>query len=587
MQLVSATMIKPADEKSQELLRNGTRLLRSGEHKASLAHLLEAFMLDPTNPTIQAALIEILACTSGYKLPKSVTNALADAALESNLNIQSLATVLANQLTNNQAALRILAYLDRTTPGKIGDDIPEQEIADLLTDRLFMLVTTKATAISPIVERLIIGLRRHFLGEWSADSSSQSYFLDRHPEALACVASQCFNAEYIFDISTEEEAKIARLQITIAEDIRAAHPTELAILGAYRPLWETLIGSAPDDLKYLMAQADRWPGWIKLIWRMQFLAPCQEIHLKQKLERLTPLNGDMSLEVGLQYEAFPYPRWQTTTIPTHSALLTDYIKQRFPAFDCGNLPAQPADILIAGCGTGEQVVQIGKGITAKNILAVDLSLNSLAHASRKIQELTMGNVHFHQADILGIGDWDAAFDLIVCTGVLHHMQDPNAGLQSLMKVSHEQTIFFLALYSERARKDVVAARNFITAQGIPDTVEGMRKFRALVRDLPDDHPVKPVENSREFYSASGLHDFVFNMHELRFTPLELKNLLEQNGLEFIGFDIKRGDHKKLYLKQFPDDAQMTNLDNWDRLEQENPSIFDGMMQFWCCLKKEA
>jgi len=581
MQLVANLKPDLAEETSLELLKGGRRLLNSGDHKESLAQLLEAFTLSPKNPAIQSALIDILACTSGYKLPSSITNALADAAIENNLNVQALATVLANQLENSTAVTSIIDYLNRTPPGQISSELPEQDIADILTDRLFMLVTTKATAISPITERLIGGLRRHFLGEWLADSSSQSYFLDHYPEALACVACQCFNTEYIFDLTSEEEARIARLQATIAEDIRAAHPIELAILGAYRPLWETLMGGAPDDLKYLISQAERWPGWIKLIWKIQFLAPCQEVFLKQKLVSLTPINADMSLEVGLQYEAFPYPRWQTTTIPEKPAFLADYIKHRFPNFDNSHLSPKPADILIAGCGTGEQVVQVGKGITTKNILAVDLSLNSLAHASRKAQELAMKNVHFNQADILGIGEWDATFDLIVCTGVLHHMQDPAAGLQALLQVSHDQTLFFLALYSERARGDVVAARNFISQKGLPDTVEGMRKFRTLVRELPNDHPAKPIERSREFYSASGLHDFVFNTHELRYTPLELKTLLEQNDMEFIGFDIKRGDHKTLYHNRFPDDIMMTNLENWDALEQDHPTVFDGMMQFWC------
>ncbi|MCH7508507.1 MAG: hypothetical protein IIB68_01515 [Proteobacteria bacterium] len=48
----------------------------------------------------------------------------------------------------------------------------------------------------------------------------------------------------------------------------------------------------------------------------------------------------------------------------------------------------------------------------------------------------------------------------------------------------------------------------------------------------------------------------------------------------IGFDPGSGRAANLYLQTFADDPQMNSLDNWHRLEQENPALFAGMHEFW-------
>jgi len=571
-------------ELSLELLKQGNAAFIAGDYRESLAHLLEAFMLNNSDPDIQASFINILSHTSGFKLPKPVTDILADAVIENGHNAQDLAPVLASHFEDEPSIDALISFLENVEPGQI-TEIPEgMDTAAILNDQLFLLVCTKATIISPTIERLLCVLRQHYLGEWLADTSSQSYFLDNHPATLAAIACQSFNSEYIYAVTDEENDKIDGLATTIQEDIRGAHPFELAILGAYRSLWDALKDGNPDDLQYLVDQSPRWQGWVKLVWKVQFLSPFRETLIKQQLAQLTPIEESLSQTVARQYEAYPYPRWQSTKVATKQLSLASRIGTRFPHINTANIPEEPVDILFAGCGTGEQVVQMSTGLQYKNILAVDLSQNSLAYAKRKIEERGQKNMHFGQADILAVKNWDASFDLIVCTGVLHHMGNPSAGLAALLAVSKPHTLFSLALYSERGRAHVVAARELIAEHNIPDTLDGMRQFRALVRQLPVDHPVKPVADSREFYSASGLHDYVFNTHELRYTPLQLKALLDDHGLIFIGFDIGRGDYIAAYKVRFPDDPTLSDLENWDQFEQDVPDVFEDMLQFWCIKK---
>ena len=570
-----------AEELSLNLLAQGKKARREGDYKECLASLLEAFILNPSNIDIQAYFIDILGQTSGFTIPKPVTDALADAALENGHDAQSLAPQLTSQLDQNDSVGKMIEWLGKTQPGTIEEPPSQVEISALLEDQLFLLVCTKATATSPRLERLLCVLRKHYLGEWLADTSSTSFFLDKFPVALAAIASQAFNSEFIYAVSQDEMDKIAGLEKTILEDLRAVHPFELAILACYQPLFETLRESPPEDLQYLQDQSARWPGWLQLIWKIQFIAPFQEALIKQRLPQLTPIEAEFSKSIAAQYEARPYPRWQSTKSVQTPSSVADYMMARFTHHDWSHLPNEPADILFAGCGTGQQVVHMGSGFLSKNTLAVDLSSNSLAYANRKTEELGIANVHFGVADILATKDWDASFDLIVCTGVLHHMQSPEQGLASLVALGKSHTLFFLALYSERGRSHVIAARNLIKEHKIPDTLEGLRVFRELVRGLPDDHPAKPVTQSREFYSASGLHDYVFNIHEVRYSPLQLKTLLEDQRLEFLGFDVPRGDLTTAYKARFPNDKAMVNLENWDTLEADSPDLFEDMMQFWC------
>ena len=61
------------------------------------------------------------------------------------------------------------------------------------------------------------------------------------------------------------------------------------------------------------------------------------------------------------------------------------------------------EILIAGCGTGLHVSQVAHRYPSARILAVDMSLPSLAYARRKIREAGLRNVECVQADILRLG----------------------------------------------------------------------------------------------------------------------------------------------------------------------------------------
>ena len=67
------------------------------------------------------------------------------------------------------------------------------------------------------------------------------------------------------------------------------------------------------------------------------------------------------------------------------------------------------------------------------------------------------NVEFAHADIMKAAAIDRSFDFIDLSGVLHHLGDPWAGWRALLSLLRPGGIMQVGLYSELARKNVVAA----------------------------------------------------------------------------------------------------------------------------------
>jgi hypothetical protein len=138
----------------------------------------------------------------------------------------------------------------------------------------------------------------------------------------------------------------------------------------------------------------------------------------------------------------------------------------------------------------------------------------------------------------------------------------------------------LALYSEIARRGVVAARAVLEPHGLPGTLQGVRAARRLLLDAPESSPARRVAQSWDFYSASGARDLVMHVQEHRFTLAQIDAAVRALGLEFLGFEFADPRQALAYRRRFPHDAAMTSLSDWATFESENPDAFVGMYQFW-------
>jgi len=211
-------------------------------------------------------------------------------------------------------------------------------------------------------------------------------------------------------------------------------------------------------------------------------------------------------------------------------------------------------------------------------LAIDLSLNSLAYAKMKTIENNVDNVEFLQCDLLSLKKLNRKFDIIISSGVIHHMENPELGFKILSSCINKNGLMRLGLNSKLARRNIINIQKSIK-DIVPKNItnDSIRALRDFIFSL-DSKSSFDVKNMREFYCLSSVRGLMMNFSEKNFSINEIKSLLNQSDLTFVGFTDPKV--KIIYKEEFPDDRSMLNLDNWAKFEEINNSAFIGMYQFW-------
>ncbi|MFO1204311.1 MAG: methyltransferase domain-containing protein [Burkholderiales bacterium] len=387
---------------------------------------------------------------------------------------------------------------------------------------------------------------------------------------LAALAHQCFLSEYVYAESQAETTDVSAL----AQEI-AAGPCDaesVAMLACYRALGREPFAATLHGRPELAAIAS-------VIVR-QVSEPAEEAALAATLPSLAPIADDVSVRVREQYEENPYPRWCRLGLPEPRPFACAIRELSRGALIGAHLQVVSPRILVAGCGTGKHAILTASRYAAARVTAVDLSRASLAHGARQARRLGIRNIEFLQGDILELGRLESGFDLVESFGVLHHLRDPMAGWRVLADLVKPGGLMMIGLYSELARQPVVEARRLIAARGYPSTLEGIRQFRADLRASGDPAVRRALEQSVDFYSASGCRDLLFHVQEHRYTVPLIEASVRAVGLEFLGFEPHDATVLARYRERFPNDPSATCLANWDAFEQEHADTFAESYKFW-------
>lgn len=397
---------------------------------------------------------------------------------------------------------------------------------------LFLWGVKRIVVCNMEFENFMTGLRRFLLQQRDA----------RYNALLEAMATYCFNTDYIFNRNEDEEKAAAALHDELQNDPGARQDViKTGLYACYEPFYKLDIAPAMSYLPGVKAILDDY------------------LDLQQRAANIPSLTGitdAVSIKVREQYEEFPYPRWRE--LPFAAPVAEDSF------FGTPGL-----QVLIAGCGTGQEAVLLGQSCPKAEILGIDLSRASLAYASRKIEEFGINNITLQHADILQLGTLDRTFHYICSSGVLHHMQNPVAGWRVLTDLLRPHGLMRIGLYSATARRAVTAAREIIAREHYPATPEGMRHFRKDGMKLLGNAFQARVLDSMDYYHLNMYRDLLFHVQEHQFTLPQIQEILDDLGLEFLEFF---GQRTQPGLKTLAD---------WDKAEQANPDLFSGMYNFWC------
>ena len=83
-----------------------------------------------------------------------------------------------------------------------------------------------------------------------------------------------------------------------------------------------------------------------------------------------------------------------------------------------------------------------------------------------------------------------------------------------------------------------------------------------------------------FFSTSGFRDLLFHVQEHHFTIPQIKQIINELGLTFIGFEFSDTLYLKHFKSKYTNDNCLVDLDIWAEYETQNSSFFSRMYQFW-------
>jgi 2-polyprenyl-3-methyl-5-hydroxy-6-metoxy-1,4-benzoquinol methylase len=360
----------------------------------------------------------------------------------------------------------------------------------------------------------------------------------------------------------ELEASLTAARRELCLDPPAQMPLLAAALAQQGLLNEYAWAVSDEEARHLQGA----PHWVQAMYAdVSTTAPPESL-----IPELTQVRAGTSARVRQQYEENPYPRWQRLTLGEPEPL-DRHLTQLVPGWHAPE-PLRHPEVLVAGCGTGQDLLAAARAWQPACITGVDLSLASLGYAQRKADEYGL-DVDLCHGDLLELGEWDRQFDVITCTGVLHHLEDPMQGWRQLVRLLRPGGVMLVGLYSRTARQGIAVAQDEVRDRGFSPTTDGIRTARTHLNhsELANDCALL-----LDYFHTSGCRDLLFHVKEHTFTIPDIERALAELGLTFLDFETAPHVRQR-YRTLF---GLGVSLPCWDAFEQMYPRTFLGMYRFW-------
>jgi 2-polyprenyl-3-methyl-5-hydroxy-6-metoxy-1,4-benzoquinol methylase/uncharacterized protein YbaR (Trm112 family) len=175
-----------------------------------------------------------------------------------------------------------------------------------------------------------------------------------------------------------------------------------------------------------------------------------------------------------------------------------------------------AIVLDLGCGTGQLSLFLASA--DRTVVGADLARPSLELARQAGNRYGLDGVYFLETDLRAPGLRREAFDVVICTGVLHHTPDPRASFASLARLVRPGGVLVVGLYNAYARLPLRLRRG----------VARLTRFRWIPWD-PVLRDRRPQPERREAW----LRDQYRHVEEHRHTLREVQTWFRENGVEYL------------------------------------------------------
>jgi len=285
--------------------------------------------------------------------------------------------------------------------------------------------------------------------------------------------------------------------------------------------------------------------------------------------------------VSAFYDRFPYPgdplqdgpppgyNWRWCVDSARAAAL-------------GVLPQGPRRwrILDAGCGTGVSSDYLCHLNPGSRLLAVDISSGALEVARERLRRsgaaAQVEELRIEQRSLLDL-QGEGEFDYINSVGVLHHLHEPEAGLQALAERLAPGGVLHLFLYADGGRWEIHRTQRALDLLGAGTGGEGLRLGRRLFEALPAENRLRRHHEQRwalDTAADANFADMYLHPQECSYNLERLFAVIDRCGLAFAGFSNPQvWDPARLLQGELLERALVLgDRQRWQLVEELDPDI---------------
>src|SRR5437868_9120673 len=250
--------------------------------------------------------------------------------------------------------------------------------------------------------------------------------------------------------------------------------------------------------------------------------------------------------VRAQYEELPYPSRDPrdeavrliTGTPSHILEINHYLFSGRLNFN------RPFRALVAGGGTGDACIMLAQQLVDRRcpgeVVYLDLSTASRQICEARAKARGLRNIQFLTGSLLDLPSMPIGeFDYIDCTGVLHHLPDPAAGMRALASVLEPDGGIGVMLYGEYGRSGVYPVQEMLRTLAPPSMAleDRLAMAKRLIRFLPTTNLFRrnPYLNDHVTGGDAGLYDLLLHSCDRAFTVPEIGAMAAACGLRVVAF----------------------------------------------------
>src|SRR5215472_11489030 len=257
------------------------------------------------------------------------------------------------------------------------------------------------------------------------------------------------------------------------------------------------------------------------------------MQIELKAERGTESLYGATAKLRDFYERKPYPA-PLTSLDEHRELYRNSGRRRalFHLIWPARRPCPNQEILIAGCGTSQAARYALREPDAR-ITAIDISKTSLTHTLQLQDKYQIGNLILRQLSLLEVQELGQTFDHIICTGVLHHLDDPDAGLRALRSVLKKDGAMQIMVYGSYGRAGIYMMREYCRLLEITPSSQELQALGMALECLPQGHPLSQLRGkAADFNDPHALADAFLHPQDQAFSVPQVYQWLDRCGMRF-------------------------------------------------------